>query len=90
MKLKSKSPDAGPAEKKPKVDRAESVRAAEWLPATDADAAAWAAASMELGALVCTADAPACDRCPVRDRCAWRAAAPATATTSTRAPTAPR
>ena len=32
MKLKSKSPDAGPAEKKPKVDRAESVRAfvAEW------------------------------------------------------------
>ena len=56
------------------LTRAESVRAAEWLPATDADAAAWAAASMELGALVCTADAPACDRCPVRDRCAWRAA----------------
>ncbi len=29
---------------------------------------------MELGALVCTARAPGCDRCPVADRCAWRLA----------------
>ena len=56
------------------LTRAEGVRAAGWLPPKDADAAAWAAASMELGALVCTADAPACDRCPVSDRCAWVAA----------------
>ncbi len=35
---------------------------------------AWAAASMELGALVCTADAPRGDACPVRPHCAWLAA----------------
>jgi A/G-specific adenine glycosylase len=29
---------------------------------------------MELGALVCTARTPACERCPVEDRCAWRRA----------------
>ena len=29
---------------------------------------------MELGALVCTARAPKCAACPVRDRCAWLAA----------------
>lgn len=34
----------------------------------------WAAATMELGALVCTARAPRCSACPVVDRCAWRAA----------------
>jgi len=26
---------------------------------------------MELGALVCTATNPACQRCPLLDRCAW-------------------
>jgi A/G-specific adenine glycosylase len=36
-------------------------------------AAAWAAASMELGAVVCTARAPRCDACPVADLCRWRA-----------------
>lgn len=34
----------------------------------------WAVASMELGALVCTARTPRCDACPVADLCAWRAA----------------
>ncbi len=29
---------------------------------------------MELGALVCRARAPQCDRCPIADRCAWRKA----------------
>jgi A/G-specific adenine glycosylase len=29
---------------------------------------------MELGALVCTPLAPACDRCPIASACAWRAA----------------
>ena len=36
--------------------------------------AAWAVATMELGALVCTASRPACDRCPVSSACAWRQA----------------
>ncbi|MDT7548110.1 MAG: A/G-specific adenine glycosylase [Actinomycetota bacterium] len=41
------------------------------LPA-DAEAAATASAAlMELGALICTARAPACERCPVSGRCAW-------------------
>ena len=41
----------------------------------DAEAAATASiAFMELGALVCTARAPQCPACPVRDRCAWLAA----------------
>src|SRR3546814_11320097 len=26
---------------------------------------------MELGALVCTAKAPRCHSCPIKDRCAW-------------------
>ena len=29
---------------------------------------------MELGALVCTARTPSCERLPVEDRCAWRRA----------------
>jgi A/G-specific adenine glycosylase len=29
---------------------------------------------MELGALVCTANAPRCEACPIADRCAWVAA----------------
>jgi len=29
---------------------------------------------MELGALVCTARTPRCDRCPVADQCRWRTA----------------
>ena len=40
----------------------------------DAGAAIVNAATMELGAVVCTARTPRCDACPVADRCAWRAA----------------
>ncbi|HKE50634.1 MAG TPA: A/G-specific adenine glycosylase [Actinomycetes bacterium] len=48
------------------------------LPARDADAAQWAVASMELGALICTARSPRCEQCPVLAACAWqRAGAPA-------------
>lgn len=47
-------------------------RAQALLPDDDAEAATWAAASMELGALVCTARSPRCDACPVADLCAWR------------------
>ncbi|MDX6278602.1 MAG: A/G-specific adenine glycosylase [Nocardioidaceae bacterium] len=42
------------------------------LPADDAHV--WAAATMELGALICTARSPRCDECPVADLCRWRAA----------------
>jgi A/G-specific adenine glycosylase len=44
------------------------------LPAGGAGAARFCAAIMELGALVCTAATPACDRCPIADSCAWRRA----------------
>jgi A/G-specific adenine glycosylase len=49
-------------------------RAETLVPGDDATASAWAAASMELGALVCTARSPHCDACPVADLCLWRAA----------------
>lgn len=37
-------------------------------------AAVWAAGSMELGALICTASNPSCGECPVAPQCAWLAA----------------
>ncbi|WP_396030730.1 A/G-specific adenine glycosylase [Cellulomonas fimi] len=52
----------------------ETARAAALVPPGPADAARWAAASMELGALVCTARAPRCEACPVAELCAWRLA----------------
>lgn len=56
------------------VTAAETRRAEGLLPAEPGVAARWAAASMELGALVCTARSPRCAECPLLDRCAWRAA----------------
>ncbi len=44
------------------------------LPRSSAVAARWNAAVMELGAVVCTARNPACQQCPIRTWCAWRAA----------------
>ncbi|TAM67639.1 MAG: A/G-specific adenine glycosylase [Microbacteriaceae bacterium] len=44
------------------------------LPRDDADARAFNAGMMELGAIVCTARTPRCDVCPLRNACAWRAA----------------
>ncbi|TFE55196.1 A/G-specific adenine glycosylase [Streptomyces sp. ICN441] len=44
------------------------------LPDDEPRAARWAAASMELGALVCTARNEDCGRCPVAHLCAWRLA----------------
>ncbi|TDC10053.1 A/G-specific adenine glycosylase [Streptomyces sp. 8K308] len=44
------------------------------LPEEPATAAGWAAATMELGALLCTARTPGCERCPIADLCAWRRA----------------
>ncbi|GAA1741365.1 A/G-specific adenine glycosylase [Aeromicrobium alkaliterrae] len=40
----------------------------------DLDAHRWAAATMELGALVCTARSPQCAACPVADVCRWHQA----------------
>ncbi|AEI10814.1 HhH-GPD family protein [Cellulomonas gilvus] len=53
---------------------AEVARAAALVPADDATAARWAQASMELGALVCTARAPRCPQCPLASSCRWLAA----------------
>lgn len=61
--------EPGPAKAKQDLPLMESV-----LPEDRATAAATNAAVMELGALVCVARAPACDACPIADRCAWRAA----------------
>ncbi|KOV75955.1 adenine glycosylase, partial [Streptomyces sp. NRRL WC-3618] len=44
------------------------------LPDDEHTAARWAAASMELGALVCTARNETCHRCPIAAQCAWRLA----------------
>ncbi|MFG2225946.1 A/G-specific adenine glycosylase [Streptomyces sp. NPDC048644] len=44
------------------------------LPDDEGVAAKWAAATMELGALVCTARGPECARCPIAAQCAWRLA----------------
>jgi A/G-specific adenine glycosylase len=53
---------------------AERRLAASLLPAEEGTAARWAAASMELGALICTARNESCHRCPLAARCAWRGA----------------
>jgi A/G-specific adenine glycosylase len=53
------------------VSAAERTLAAAVLPAEDLRAAQWAAASMELGALVCTARTPKCEGCPINGLCHW-------------------
>jgi len=56
------------------VTRAERNLGAELLPLDEPTAATWSVAVMELGALVCTAAAPACKACPIATTCAWAAA----------------
>jgi len=56
------------------VTKAERSVAASLLPEDPPTAATWSVAVMELGALVCTADRPKCDACPVVDLCAWHIA----------------
>nr|WP_285896571.1 A/G-specific adenine glycosylase [Cutibacterium acnes] len=53
------------------VTSAERVVADALVPDEDVRAAKWAVASMELGALVCTARSPQCEVCPIRDSCRW-------------------
>jgi A/G-specific adenine glycosylase len=50
--------------------KAERSEYAQYVP--EKNAHLWAAATMELGALICTAKNPTCGRCPVADQCAWR------------------
>lgn len=54
------------------VTAAERATALDLLP--EHDAHRWAAATMELGAVVCSAKSPTCAVCPVADLCRWRAA----------------
>ena len=58
----------------PAVTRSERDRATALLPDDAPTAATWAVATMELGALVCTARQPRCEDCPIADACAWRLA----------------
>lgn len=44
------------------------------LPLDEGTAARWAAATMELGALLCTARSPQCGACPLAAHCTWRLA----------------
>jgi A/G-specific adenine glycosylase len=50
--------------------KSERIEYATYIP--EKNAHIWAAATMELGALVCTAKKPLCGRCPVADKCQWR------------------
>lgn len=50
--------------------KAERLEYATYIP--EKNAHIWAAATMELGALICTAKKPLCGRCPVADKCQWR------------------
>jgi A/G-specific adenine glycosylase len=54
----------------PSLTAAETVLAESLLP-DGVSAPRWAVATMELGALVCTARTPRCDVCPVSDLCRW-------------------
>ena len=56
----------------PSISSAERRLATALLP--ERDAHQWAAATMELGAVICTAKSPKCAICPVKQHCAWNAA----------------
>jgi len=64
----------GEAAAAPSVTAADRSLAEAFLPAEPGIAARWAVASMELGALVCTARSPRCAACPVQTWCRWHAA----------------
>jgi A/G-specific adenine glycosylase len=69
---------AGQAEPGPPSTTRDLLAVQRLLPDDRAAAARASIALMELGALVCTARNPACDRCPLAEVCAWRlAGAPA-------------
>ncbi len=61
----------GSAQAAPALTVAETRLADSLLPGDAEQSATWNVAVMELGALICTAKAPACERCPIIDKCAW-------------------
>ena len=56
----------------PTYSAAERAFARSITPSDDDASALWAAASMELGAVVCTARVAYCEACPIATSCAWR------------------
>ena len=65
---------AGVALPAPSLTTTELHRATQLLPDDAGAVARWNVAVMELGALTCTARAPRCPDCPLRQVCAWVAA----------------
>jgi A/G-specific adenine glycosylase len=55
---------------KPSVTKTERKLRAELIPSKNPHL--WAAATMELGALVCSAQSPKCQICPIANQCRWR------------------
>ncbi|MDQ2757792.1 MAG: A/G-specific adenine glycosylase [Actinomycetota bacterium] len=64
----------GGAQAAPSLNRAERELALAAMPPETDAANVWNVATMELGALVCTARSPRCGECPVADLCAWQLA----------------
>ncbi len=79
---------AGAADAGPTTTPADLRATLALLPAEPAEAAKASAALMELGALLCTAQRPACGRCPLLDTCAWRLTGSPAATGPSRRPQA--
>ena len=63
--------DQGKSQAPAALSAGEELRAQRFLPRSGARAAGWAIASMELGALICTARTPRCGDCPVARACRW-------------------
>lgn len=61
----------GQSHQAPTISVIERALAEQLLPIGDPHAATWSAASMELGALICTARAPLCTKCPIVNHCSW-------------------
>jgi A/G-specific adenine glycosylase len=61
----------GQGQPRPAQSAAELALAESLLPDDGQRAARWSVGVMELGALVCTAARPGCDRCPVSASCEW-------------------
>ena len=61
----------GVAQPSTSVNAAERAIANDLMPAGP-EASRWAAATMELGALVCASRSPRCEACPVQSLCEWR------------------
>lgn len=61
----------GQSHQAPTISVVERALAEKLLPIGDQHASTWSAASMELGALICTAREPLCTQCPIVNDCSW-------------------